>query len=86
MQEPAALDRARALARHVKYLGVHPSEYAVTVSAAEGFELLGWYLWQIDASCRDLYQRDLTEAQRSGSPFTMLDGFELFGLPIRALN
>lgn len=86
MSEPVAVARARSLARHVKSLGGKPADYAVIVSPQEGFDLLRWYAFQIDESCRSTYQSDLAEAEHAGSPFTMLEGFELFGLPIRALQ
>ena len=77
----AVLERAEALARHAKYLGVRVNEFAVIATVAEGFEVLdymaaGQYAGHIQ------FLTDLTLAKKHGDPWEMLTDFQFYGLEV----
>jgi hypothetical protein len=83
--EPAALERAQALARHAAYLGVDRSQFAVTVTIQEAFQLIDWL---IGTAKRDgnlnhsLLELDAEQARALGDPWIVLTNFELMGMPV----
>lgn len=84
MSDPIALDRARAVLRHIKFLGGRPCEYTVSVTAEEGFELLAWLRAQASPESVNLeaLDADIAQAIRSDDPWIVLDHYELLGLKI----
>lgn len=84
MPEPAALDRARAIVQHAKYCGAPLKQFSVTVSKAEGFELLGWFRENADPETIDLTLLDeaIAECRRRDDPFEVLREFKLAGVDI----
>lgn len=83
--EPLAFERARAVSEHARYLGVSLSEFAVTVTVEEAFELLDWVLSQakLDNTLNiELLTEDCIKARAQQDPWVVLNGFELFGMPV----
>jgi hypothetical protein len=84
MHEPAVVDRAKALLRHVRQLGAEPAEFTFPVTPDEGFDLLGWWRQKAEAGSMDfeMYDRDVFQAARRGNPFPVLEHFKIFGFTI----
>ncbi len=83
---PAAVDRAEALVRHIRYLGAPPDQFVVCVSKVEGFELMAWFRSGQAAMADSVNLRrldeDIEEALSIDDPWLVLQHFSLYGLPI----
>lgn len=83
----AALQKAESLARFAKGQGAPLSEYVLTLTAAEAFELLdfigsgglGWFQDHVKLVT------DIAVAKATNDPWTMLEYFELEGFAIRSV-
>lgn len=84
----AAVEKAESLARIAKEQGAPLSEFVLTLTKTEAFELLdhlgaggmGWF-----ANHRALLI-DIALAKVHGTPFEVLDNFQLLGFNIEALH
>jgi len=85
IQEPAAVEIAKSLARHASYLGVDRSQFAVTISVDEAFELIDWLLSQ---AARDgnlnlaMLTVDADQARAMHDPWIVLNNFQLLGMSV----
>lgn len=88
MTDPVALDRAKALLRHVKRLGAPLEEFYVPVSVDEGFELIRWFRAQAEESTTNLavLDQDIRRAQKKGDPWIVLENVSLMGLAITRMH
>jgi hypothetical protein len=82
--KPAALCKAEALIRHASYLGCLPSEFKVTLSLGEGYELLDYLAagGMGRYANHALLERDIEEAKIAGDPWRVLEGWTLLGLEL----
>jgi len=82
----AALEKAQALTRLAKHTGAKPSEFIVTLTLGEAYELLDHMAATYDSS---LLRQDIAEAKAEGDPFRVLAGWQLSGfaiVPVAELN
>jgi hypothetical protein len=81
---PVALERALAILRHAKQLGGKLDQFTVSVTAAEGFELIRWFRAQATPETTDLaiFDADIKTAVDMDDPWFVLCHFELLGLKI----
>jgi hypothetical protein len=88
MGEPLAVNRARVLRKHVKWLGAPVEEFCVAVTKDEGFELLKWFRDEANPESfnYEQYDQDCAYAMRKGDPFDVLANFTLCGLAIVPLG
>ena len=85
MKEPVALDYARSTQSHMKRLGGTHRDYAITLSNAQAFELLEWFVAEnLEGGCLDqsLLTADLVEARLKDDPFGMLRYFTVLGFEL----
>lgn len=84
MHDPVALQRAHAILRHVKHLGGKLDQFTVSVTAAEGFELIRWFRAQATPESTNLaaFDADIQTAVETDDPWLVLRNFELLGLTI----
>lgn len=84
MHEPVALERALSVLRHARSLGGRITDYTVSVSIDEGFELIDWFRAQAEAISTDLsiLDMDIAVARAKNDPFVVLQHYELLGLKI----
>jgi hypothetical protein len=83
---PSALKKAESLALHAKQSGSPLSEFAVTVTLGEAYELLDYLLEQ---NPHPLLKQDVEEAKVRGNPYVVLENFQILGLaivPVSALH
>jgi hypothetical protein len=74
----AALAKARSLIAFAKDQGAPLETYELTISDAEAFELLDWFVGQYGEDT--LLGDDVALAKMAGDPWTVLCHFTLLGL------
>lgn len=84
MQEPAVLERARAVLKHAAYLGAPLHQFCVSVAVPEAFELLDWYAETANPDFCDVdaLKDAIREAHTTGDPFDVLKDLRLLGLEV----
>lgn len=84
MHEPIALERAFAVLQHAKKLGGRLSQFTVSLTNQEGFELIDWFRAQADDGTANLalLDTDIALARSTDNPFLVLQHYELFGLKL----
>lgn len=82
--KPAALSKAESLAAHARYLGVRPSEFMVSLTLGEAYELLD-HLAAEHPTNRVLLE-DIAAAKTAADPWIVLANFQLQGLEIGRVN
>ena len=87
MGEPVAIERARQVLSHMRHLGGQLSEYCVTCTVDEGFELIDWLHEQARENPSGvnlaLLEIDIAKAKRDRDPWIILDEYTVLGLPIK---
>lgn len=79
---PRAIRKAECLARFVTHSGAPQSEFVVSVTQEEAFELLD-YLLECERTGDDSVLRsDIATAIKHGNPWPVLENFNLLGFPI----
>lgn len=81
--EPAALAKARSLARYA--FGCRKETIELTLTDGEAWEFIGWWSEQL-STCVE-FQRELIEAHATHNPWPLLSDAKLMGFSItRALH
>lgn len=76
----SALDKAERLYSYAKHQGSPLTDFMLTVSTEEGFELLDYFAAQYPGN--ELFETDVAYAKISGDPFVVLANFTLMGFHI----
>lgn len=76
----SAIEKAGSLYEYVKAQGAQPSTFAVTLTLAEGLELLDWFIGQYPPNA--LLDEDVAQAKCTQNPWGVLSHFTLMGLSI----
>lgn len=84
MVTPAALSKAESLVRHAGYLGVKPTEFVVSLTVGEAYELLdflaGGGMGRV--ANHELLVQDIADAKVACNPWDILTHWTLLGLSI----
>jgi hypothetical protein len=82
--KPAALSKAEALIRHAQYLGSPQSDFVLTLTLGEGYELLDYLAagGMGRYANHALLERDIEEAKIAGDPWRVLEGWKLLGFEL----
>ncbi len=81
MNEPQALVKAQTLTRYAQARGAHLSTLQLTISDAEGLELLDWLLGE-QPNPHPALIVDVELAHRAANPWPVLEHFRLLGLEL----
>lgn len=86
--EPEAMEKAKTLRRFAKMTGAPLQQYAVSITDAQGVELMDWFLTQADPRMvdRDSLSLAITEAKAHKDPWEVLQHFSLLGMSIERLH
>lgn len=82
--KPAALEKAESLYRFALAQGAKPAEYQLTLSNAEGIEILDWFVAQHENN--QLLTEDVEAAKISNNPWDVLACFNLMGFSMCPLE
>lgn len=82
---PVALIKAESLAAFARHSGVPLSEFALSLTLGEGYELLDFLAaGGMGKVCNQtLLEADIAEAKVRGDPFVVLANFQLLGFDIQ---
>lgn len=78
--KPAALEKAESLYRFALAQGAKPADYHLTLTTAEGIEILDWFMAQHPNN--ELLADDIDLAKEKFDPWPVLMHFTLMGLNI----
>lgn len=82
--KPAALIKAESLYRFAASQGAKPTDYQLTLSTAEGIEILDWFIAQHPNN--ELLAEDVDLAKENLDPFPVLQHFTLMGISMVRLD
>lgn len=81
---PAAVERAQALLRHVRYIGAPLNEFVVPMTKPEGFDVVAWLRTDLAEAevplDYDQLDKDIACARQIDDPWFVLNNFHLYGL------